>query len=244
MVLNIRNFAQKELIILDKIFNEVFAFTSSEITFQGMIATLITSLLFGFVLGITYLITQKKEGYQRSFVITLIMLPVILSMIIIFVGSNLARAFSLAGTIAVIRYRSVPGDPKDIGYVFFAVGAGLACGVGLFGYGAIFVLALSVVLIIIEKTNFAKPSNKRKILKITVTEDMNYQNAFDEILSESTLDYNLVKIKTTELGSLFELVYYITMDDKTSEREFINKLRCVNGNLSIILTVSATVGVN
>ena len=229
---------------MNKIFNEVFAFTSSEITFQGMIATLATSLLFGFILGVTYLITQKKEGYQRSFIITLVMLPVILSMIIVFVGSNLARAFSLAGTIAVIRYRSVPGDPKDIGYVFFAVGAGLACGVGLFGYGAIFVLVLSVVLVIIEKLNFAKPSNKRKILKITVSEDMNYQNAFDDILTEYTLDYNLVKIKTTELGSLFELVYHITMDDKINERDFINKLRCVNGNLSIILSVSPTYGAN
>lgn len=229
---------------MDNLFNNILSYTSSDLNLQGMLITFISALLFGFILGITYLFTQQKQGYQRNFVITLVMLPVILSMIIIFVGSNLARAFSLAGTIAVIRYRSVPGDPKDIGYVFFAVAAGLACGVGLFGYGAIFVCVLSVVLILIEKFKFAVPNKKQKTLKITISENLNYQNAFDEVLKKYTIDYNLVKIKTTELGSLFELVYHITMDDKIDEKIFLDELRCINGNLSIILSVSALVGSN
>ena len=220
---------------MDNLFNNTLSFTSSNITFCGMLLTFFVAIVFGFVIGTTYMITQKRQGYQRNFVLTLIMLPVILSMIIIFVGSNIARAFSLAGTIAVIRYRSAPGDPKDIGYVFFAVASGLACGVGLFGYAAIFVLLLCLILILVEKFNFAVPSKKVKILKITVTEDMNYSNIFDDVLNKYTENYELIKIKTTDLGSLFEVVYQITTKDTTDDSELINDLRCINGNLTIVL---------
>lgn len=78
---------------------------------------MLVALCFGAVIALTYYITQK-ESYQRSLAITLLMLPIILSVIIVFIGSNIARAFSLAGTLSIIRFRSAPGDPKDIGFIF------------------------------------------------------------------------------------------------------------------------------
>ena len=164
------------------------------------------------------------------------MLPIILSVIIIFIGSNIARAFSLAGTLSIIRFRSAPGDPKDIGFIFFDFAAGLACGVGLFGYGAIFVAILCIIMILAEKFKFFEKKATHKVLKITIPENLNYQGAFDEILKKYTKKYSLTRIKTTDLGSLFELNYAVIMLDDMDEQEFINELRCRNGNLEIRLS--------
>ena len=225
---------------MDTLFNNVLANVSADITIGSAIVTMLVAVVFGGAIGFTYYKTQE-DNYQRSMAVTLLMLPVILSVIILFIGSNIARAFSLAGTLSIIRFRSAPGDPKDIGYIFFDIAAGLACGVGLFGYGAIFVLILCIIMILAEKFRLFEKKETQKILKITVPENLNYQDAFNEILKKYTKKYNLTKIKTTDLGSLFELNYNVIMQDDKDEQKFINELRCRNGNLNIILAVSAPV---
>lgn len=224
---------------MDNIFNNILVNTTSDITVITSVITIVVALLFGGIIAFTYQKTQ--EEYQRSMAVTLLMLPVILSVIIVFIGSNIARAFSLAGTLSIIRFRSAPGDPKDIGFIFFDIAAGLACGVGLYGYGALFVIILCVVLILTEKFNLFEKKTVQKTLKITIPENLNYQGAFDEILKKYTKKYTLTKIKTTDLGSLFELCYSVVMINDCDEQEFINEIRCRNGNLNIILAVSAPV---
>lgn len=225
---------------MDNLFNNILVNTSSEITVVSAVITMLIAVVFGAAIGFTYFKTQE-ENYQRSMAVTLLMLPVILSVIILFIGSNIARAFSLAGTLSIIRFRSAPGDPKDIGFIFFDIAAGLACGVGMYGYGAIFVCLLCVIMIISEKFGFFEKKSVQKVLKITIPENLNYQNAFDEILKKYTKKYTLTRIKTTDLGSLFELCYNVTMRNDENEREFIDELRCRNGNLNIILAVSAPI---
>lgn len=222
---------------MDNIFNNILVNVSSEITVVSAVVTMFVAVFFGAAIGFTYYKTQE-ENYQRSMAVTLLMLPIILSVIILFIGSNIARAFSLAGTLSIIRFRSAPGDPKDIGFIFFDIAAGLACGVGLYAYGAMFVAILCIIIILTEKMGFFEKKSTDKILKITIPENLNYQGAFDEILKKYTKRYSLTKIKTTDLGSLFELCYSVTMIDDEDERDFINELRCRNGNLNIILAVN------
>lgn len=224
---------------IDNIFNNVLSNVSSDITVVSALVTMITAILFGAVIGLTYYKTQE-ENYQRSMAVTLLMLPVILSVIILFVGSNVARAFSLAGTLSIIRFRSAPGDPKEIGFIFFDIAAGLACGVGLYGYGAIFTVLLCTTIIITEKCGLFAKKEERKTLRITIPENLNYSGAFDEILNKYTNKHMLTKIKTTDLGSLFELSYDVVMKEAVDEQEFINELRCRNGNLNIILALGTT----
>ena len=225
---------------MDNLFNNILANVSADITIGSAIITMLMAVVFGTAIGFTYYKTQE-ENYQRSMAVTLLMLPIILSVIILFIGSNIARAFSLAGTLSIIRFRSAPGDPKDIGFIFFDIAAGLACGVGLFGYGAIFVAILCIIMILAEKFKFFEKKHVQKILKITIPENLNYQGAFDEILKKYTKKYSLTRIKTTDLGSLFELNYSVIMLHDEDEQEFINELRCRNGNLNIILAVSAPI---
>ncbi|MBR2404387.1 MAG: DUF4956 domain-containing protein, partial [Clostridia bacterium] len=183
---------------MDNLFNNILANASADITVGGAVITMLVAIVFGAVIGLTYYKTQE-ENYQRSMAVTLLMLPIILSVIIMFVGSNIARAFSLAGTLSIIRFRSAPGDPKDIGFIFFDIAAGLACGVGLYGYGAIFVVLLCVVMILTEKFGLFEKKSVEKTLRITIPESLNYQGAFDEILKKYTKKYTLTRIKTTDL---------------------------------------------
>lgn len=221
---------------MDYLFNNILADTAGELTVSVSVITILTAVVFGVIIALTYMKTQDN-GYQSSFAVTLVMLPIILSVIIVFIGSNIARAFSLAGTLSIIRFRSAPGDPKDIGFIFFSIAAGLACGVGLYGYGLIFVIILCIMLLVIHKFNFFEKKTSNKLLKITIPEDLNYDGAFDEVLGKYTKKYSLDKMRTTDLGSLYELCYNVCMDDNVNEQEFINELRCRNGNLSIILSV-------
>lgn len=223
---------------MDNLFNNILANVSADLTVGSAILTMLIAILFGTAIAFTYYRTQE-DTYQRSMAITLLMLPVILSVIILFIGSNIARAFSLAGTLSIIRFRSAPGDPKDIGFIFFDIAAGLACGVGLYGYGAIFVLLLCGLMLVAEQLRIFEKKTVKKTLKITIPENLNYQGAFDEVLNKYTQTYTLTKIKTTDLGSLFELCYTVTMLHDNDEQQFINELRCRNGNLNIILSLAA-----
>jgi len=224
---------------MDTLFNSVLSSTSSDLTLETVLITMLVALVLGLAISLTYIKTQRDINYQRNFAVTLLMLPVILSVIILFVGSNIARAFSLAGTLAIIRFRSAPGDPKDIGYIFFDMGAGLACGVGLFGYGVLFVILLSGVMMLAEITHFGESKNPQRTLKITIPENLNYEGVFDEIFEKYAVKHALVKIKTSDLGSLFVLVYSLALKKGINEQEFINELRCRNGNLNIVLALSS-----
>ncbi len=226
---------------MDSFFNELLSNTSADLSFIQSLITMAVALVLGGIIAFTYYKTQSEEYYQRSLAITLCMLPIILSVIILFIGSNIARAFSLAGTLSIIRFRSAPGDAKDIGFIFFDIAAGLACGVGLYGYGALFVIVLCIAIILLEAFKAFEKKTTNKMLKILIPEDLNYDGTFDEVLERYTKKHSLTKIKTTDLGSLFELCYNVVMKDDVNEQEFLNELRCRNGNLSIILSVAVPI---
>lgn len=133
---------------MEQLFNSITTQDGS-ITIITVLCTLIIACILGLLISLTYMRTQNGV-HSQSFAITLIMLPVILSVIILFVGSNVARAFSLAGTVAIIRFRSAPGEPKDIGFIFFAMAAGLACGVGVYIYGVVFTILLCAVMLALK----------------------------------------------------------------------------------------------
>jgi len=220
--------------MLDTLFSNT---VSESLTFGTTVLIILSALALGLGISLVYIYTHKKEEYSASFTITLIMLPAIIAMIILLVGNNAARAFSLAGAFSLIRFRSAPGDSKDIAYVFFTVGTGLACGMGYIGYAALFAIILCSAMIVLNKINFGGRQSSPMRLKIVVPEDMDYQGVFDEVMSEYTSTCKLTKIKTTEFGSLFEISYDITMKDMSDSKGFIDKLRCKNGNLNVLLSM-------
>lgn len=207
------------------------------LTLAYFLSVVFSSLALGFFISLGYLLTHRKKGWQQSFLITLIMLPAIISIIIMLVGNNAARALSLAGAFSIIRFRSAPGDPKDIAYVFFTLAVGLACGMGYIGYAAIFAFILCLAMYITEKFNYAAPKRSEMTLRITIPENLNYQGLFDDLLGLYTVKWLLKRVKTTDFGSLFELHYDISLKKEIDQKAFIDDLRQRNSNLPIQLTL-------
>ncbi|WP_052220595.1 DUF4956 domain-containing protein [Clostridium homopropionicum] len=210
---------------------------SASISVTNAILTILISFILGGLISFTYMKTCNKHIYSQNFSLTLVIIPAVVAIIVLLIGSNIARAFSLAGAFSIIKFRSAPGDSKDISYVLFTMAAGLACGVGVFSYGILFTVFLCLLMWVLNLINFGEIKNSQKLLKITIPEDLDYENAFEEVFEEYTIEHQLIKLRTTDLGSLYQLVYTVTMPDKVTQKDFLDALRCRNGNLSIILSM-------
>lgn len=223
--------------MFETIFNSTSADTAISLT--NAMLTMAISFISGGLISFTYMKTCNKKGYSQNFALTLIIIPIVVAIIVFLIGSNIARAFSLAGAFSIIKFRSEPGDSKDISYILFTMAAGLACGVGAFGYAVLFTIFLCLLMRTLNLLNFGSKKTSQKLLKVTIPEDLNYEDAFDDIFEKFTTSYDLIKVKTTDLGSLYQLVYGVSMDNKISQKEFLDELRCRNGNLNITLSMYA-----
>lgn len=212
---------------------------AESLTVVSVLEILISSIVIGLVISIVYLFTHKKEGYSQAFCVALILLAPIVGMVILLIGNNVARAFSLAGAFALIRFRSAPGDPKDIAFVFLSVVMGLACGMGYWLYAGIATIVICLLIIILHFTNFAGKNGNVYTLKITVPETLNYVGAFDDTLKKYTKSFKLVQVKSVDFGALFELSFTVDLKDDKQIREMLDDLRAMNGNLKIMLSTEA-----
>lgn len=219
-----------------------FSAVEPSIPLQTAALTIVISFVLGLIISITYMKTSGNSGNTQAFVLTIVMMPAVISIIILLIVNNVARAFGLAGAFSIIRFRSAPGDPWDIAYVLFAMATGLACGVGYFIYAVFFTMILCLLMVVLYITRFGSTNNSVKLLKITIPEDLNYEMVFDHVLSRYTKKYILKRVKTTDLGSLFELVYIVTLNRTINQKDFIDELRVRNGNLNISLSAYADLG--
>ncbi len=199
-----------------------------------LITTLVrisASLALGFVIALFYM---YKSTYNKPFVINLVLLPAIVGAVISIVNGNLGTGVAVMGAFSLVRFRSIPGTAKEIGYIFFAMAVGLATGMGYIPYAALFTILVGVVSVILFKSKFGEPKIHTKQLKITIPENLEYSDLFNDLFEEYTDSNKLKRVKTSNLGSLFQLHYDIILKDENKEKEFIDKIRCRNGNLDII----------
>lgn len=222
-------------------FSQIFStVTSGEmadaLTLKNILCLLAASIIIGLAISLVYLLTHKKEGYSQAFCVALILLSPIVCMVILLIGNNVARAFSLAGAFALIRFRSAPGDPKDIAFVFLSVVMGLACGMGQWFYAGVATAVILVLVVILHLVNYAGKKGNSYTLKITVPETLNYVGAFDDTLKKYTNDFKLVKVKSVDFGALFELTFSVDLKDDGQIRMLLDDLRAMNGNLKIMLS--------
>ena len=188
------------------------------------------------------LVYAYKNRASKSFVVTLATLPVIVCVVILMVNGNLGTGVAVAGTFSLVRFRSVPGTAKEIGAIFIAMGAGLLLGMGYLGYAVLFTLIVSAMNIIYNHSNFGENQKpKDKTITVTIPEDLNYTNAFDDLMEQYTTSHTITMVKTTNMGSLFKITYNIKLKDAEDEKTFIDELRVRNGNLEITVSPLQTV---
>lgn len=203
------------------------------ITFFSFMICTITSILIGAGIAITYMKTSKR--YTNSFVTTLAILPAVVQIVIMMVNGNLGAGVAVAGAFSLVRFRSIPGTAKEIGYIFIALATGLSTGMGYIAFAIIFALIMCGVGFGYTAIGFGGKSNiHKKSLTVVIPETLDYTGVFNDIFKKYLSSCELINVKTTNMGSLFKLKYEIALKDPRKEKEFIDELRTRNGNLEII----------
>ena len=199
------------------------------------------SLVLGLVMAFAYM---YRTRYTKSFVITLALLPAVVCVVIMLVNGNVGTGVAVAGAFSLVRFRSVPGTAKEICTLFLAMGAGLIAGMGYLGFAVLFTIVMCAVFVLYNCLDFGTKKNAAtfKTFTITIPEDLDYSGVFDDIFAEFTSSHDLIRVKTTNMGSMFKLTYNVELTDVTREKEMIDKLRCRNGNLEIAVSKQETVG--
>ena len=176
-----------------------------------------------------------RHTYSKNFVVTLALLPLIVQMVITLVNGNLGAGIAVMGVFNLVRFRSIPGSAKDIGNVFLAMAIGLATGMGFIALAVLFTVIVGIVNVVYVLTPFGKQKAPEKMLKITIPEDLEYDGMFDDVLARYTDEHELVEVQTTNMGSLFLLEYAVRMKAPGIEKRMIDEVRCLNGNLKVVL---------
>lgn len=206
-------------------------FTITEETLTIMFGMLM-GLAGGILISLGYIAANKEKKFSKNFVITIILIPVIMSVIIPFIATDLKKTLSLAGVFALVRFRSIPGDSKDILYVFFAAAAGLMIGLGEYFLGFVMIVLISVIFVLISRN---WKVNNKQILKITIPEDMNYKDVFTDLFEKYLTKWGIKNVKTSNMGTLFTISYWVEPKKDIDTKFFIDELRTRNGNLNIII---------
>ncbi|MCR5187693.1 MAG: DUF4956 domain-containing protein [Treponema sp.] len=197
-----------------------------------IVFNMLLSLIAGIIITGGYIIANKNQKYSKNFAITILLLPAIMAIVIPFIATDLKKTLSLAGIFALIRFRSIPGDSKDILLVFFSIAVGLI--IGLCDYFLGFLMTIVVTLLFVLLSRKWKLADKQ-ILKITIPEDMNYKDVFNDIFEKYLVKSAVKNVKTSNMGSLFTISYWIQPKADMDSKAFIDELRTRNGNLNIIL---------
>lgn len=200
-------------------------------SFAGVLICTAASLIFGMGTAGIYM---YRNTYAKNFVITLTLLPAMVQLVIMLVNGNVGAGVAVMGAFSLVRFRSIPGSAKEIGSIFMAMAVGLAAGMGALGIAAMFLLIVGAANIALSKSPFGEQKKGVKNLKITIPENLDYTEIFDDLFQEYTEKTKLCTVRTTNLGSLYELRYQIVLKDVKREKEFLDELRCRNGNLSIV----------
>ena len=206
---------------------------SSGLTVQAFFLCTLVSLALGGVLALTGMFRARST---QSFALTLCILPAAVQMVILLVDGNLGAGVAVAGAFSLVRFRSAPGTAREISLLFLAMAAGLATGMGYLALAAAFTCTLAAVILLLTLLRFGQPRAGERILKITIPENMDFDGLFDDLFAEYTRAHSLQRLKTSNMGTLYELTYRVTLRDGAQLKPFLDALRCRNGNLNISLT--------
>jgi uncharacterized membrane protein YhiD involved in acid resistance len=178
---------------------------------------------------------MHKNKHNRNFVVTLAVLPAMVQLVIMLVNGNIGAGVAVAGAFSLVRFRSIPGTARDIGSIFFSMAIGLASGMGYIGLAVLFTLIVGLATLLLINFNFGG-GRQNRILKILIPESLDYDGLFDDIFDEHLESYEVDRIRTTNMGSLFELTYLVTLKKSSVSKAFIDAIRTRNGNLTVSIS--------
>ena len=203
----------------------------TELTLSAFLICTAVSLVLGIGLA---LVSRFRAHATQSFAVTLAILPVVAQVVIMLVNGNIGAGVAVAGAFSLVRFRSAPGTAREIGVLFLGMAIGLATGMGYVGLAALTFVIVSAALLTLTALHFGQRDSGERILKITIPENLDYEGLFDDLFDQYTRAHTLVKVKTSNMGTLYELEYRVTLRSDSVPKAFLDALRCRNGNLNIV----------
>ncbi|MCI2112325.1 DUF4956 domain-containing protein [Ruminococcus sp.] len=219
--------------MLETLFNPIY---TTNFTFSSYIICTVVSLVLGLIIALS---SGFKSRQSRSFLLSLFLLPAIVQTVIMLVNGSVGTGIAVMGAFSLVRFRSVPGSAKEIVSIFLAMATGLATAMGYVFLASLFVIIVCAVMMLSSFVKIKEKDDLVRELRITVPEDLNYAHSFDDLFETYTKSVKLVTVKTTNMGSLYKLVYKIQLNDEEHIQSFIDDLRCRNGNLEISIAIPA-----
>ena len=197
----------------------------------SMLVLMLCAAACGLLIAITAMLTgQCSKGFAAS----LVTLPVVVQAVILMVNGNVGTGVAVLGAFSLVRFRSVPGSAREITSLFLAMALGLATGMGYIGYAFFFLVIIAIANILFYNTRFAEPNATDRELKITIPESLDYEGVFDDLFDKYTTRHELIHVRTSNMGSLYELCYLVRLKDSGINKSFLDEIRCRNGNLNIV----------
>ena len=214
--------------MLTSIFNEATA----TISLMECLICVVVAIILGMVISFIHKSTTKTTP---NFLITLAILPVLVQIVILLINGNLGTSLAVAGAFSLIRFRSMPGNSKEIISVFWAMAVGLGLGMGYVTYTVIITIIIAIVMLVLSKVMISLQDISERKLKIIIPENLDYETVFEDIFEKYIDKVELLKVKTTNMGSMYELVYRVKLKNSIKEKSLIDEIRCRNGNLLVML---------
>ena len=205
---------------------------SAGITLPTFFACILCAVALG--LGTAAVFTFKARS-TSSLMLAIAILPAAIALMIMMVNGNIGAGVAVAGAFALVRFRSVPGNAREIAAIFVAMALGLACGMGLVGLAVLFFVVIAVLVIVLQMVGFGQSSGRDRLLKVTVPENLEYDGMFDDLFEKYLESVELERVRTTNMGTLYELSWRVRVKDDSTTKEFLDAMRCRNGNLTVSL---------
>ncbi len=203
---------------------------SGSITLSTFLICTAVSLMLGVLTALVYLFRNRCS---QSFAVTLAMLPAVVQVVIMLVNGNIGAGVAVAGAFSLVRFRSAPGTAKEIGAIFLAMAIGLATGMGYVTLAVLFFAIIGMFMLLLNLLKFGSGSKAERTLKITIPETLDYDGMFDDLFKQYTVRAALEKVKTSNMGTLYELEYAVVLKTDEIPKAFIDEIRTRNGNLNI-----------
>lgn len=206
--------------------------SQANVSLASCLICIVVAFFMGGIISFIHKLTSKTTP---NFLLTLTILPAIVQVIILLVNGNLGTALAVAGAFSLVRFRSMPGNSKEIVSVFWAMATGLALGMGYVLYAILVTIIVALVVLIVTKiTNKVQDLSERK-LKIVIPENLDYDDVFKDLFVKYAKKEELRKVKTTNMGSMYELTYMVSLKSEVKEKAFLDEIRCRNGNMLVML---------
>jgi hypothetical protein len=206
--------------------------TAADITLPNFMICLFTAIILGVL---TSAVFSFKTKHSKSFLLTLALLPMAVAVVIILVNGQIGTGIAVAGAFTLVRFRSIPGTAREIAAIFTTMVIGLALGTGYIAIAVLFFLLTAFLTLVLTLTGFGDRNLAEKQLKITVPENYDYNGLFDEVFEEYGVKTHLKQVRTTNMGTLYELTYLISFPEAEIPKAFVDAIRTRNGNLNVII---------